>query len=145
KVDEVGYERPVGALSWYAIHPTDRGQKNTLVSGDNKGYASWLFERAVGSQVNGRETFVAAFANANCGDVSGNVELGRIPDGISDRAQMEKHGRQQFEVAERLFRTATDELTGPVEFRHIRVDLSNVTIEANGARTWPAALGVSFA
>jgi neutral ceramidase len=42
---------------------------------------------------------VAAFANANCGDVSGNVELGRIPDGIGDRARMQKHGRRQFEAA----------------------------------------------
>jgi neutral ceramidase len=145
KVGEGGCDRPIGALSWYAIHPTDRGQKNTLVCGDNKGYASWLFERHMGSEHGRREPFVAAFANANCGDVSGNVELGHIPDGVGDRAQMEKHGRQQFEVAERLFRTATDEVTGPVEFRHTRIDLSNVTVGAEGARTWPAALGISFA
>ena len=29
KVGDAGRESPVGALSWYAIHPTDRGQKNT--------------------------------------------------------------------------------------------------------------------
>ena len=45
KVDDQDRERPVGALSWYAIHPTDRGQKNTLVCGDNKGHASSLFEQ----------------------------------------------------------------------------------------------------
>ena len=145
KVGDGGQERPVGALNWYPIHPTDRGQKNTLVTGDNKGYASSLFEQQMGTDVSRQETFVAAFANANCGDVSGNVELGHIPDGVHDRAQMEKHGRQQFEVAERLFQTATEEVTGPVEHRHTRVDFSNVTIGAGGARTWPAALGVSFA
>jgi neutral ceramidase len=144
KVDDAGRERPVGALSWYAIHPTDRGQKNTLVCGDNKGHASRLFEQEMGCD-SASEPFVAAFANANCGDVSGNVELGHIPDGIGDRAQMEKHGRQQFEVAKRLFLTATEEVSGPIDFRHTRVDFSNVTVGADGARTWPAALGISFA
>lgn len=145
KLGEGGQERPVGVLNWYPIHPTDRGQKNTLVTGDNKGYASSLFEQQMGTDVSQQETFVTAFANANCGDVSGNVELGHIPDGSHDRDQMEKHGRQQFEIAERLFQTASEELTGPVEHRHKRVDFSNVTIGVGGARTWPAALGISFA
>ena len=48
KLDDGGQERPVGALNWYPIHPTDRGQKNTLVTGDNKGYASSLFEQQMG-------------------------------------------------------------------------------------------------
>ncbi|MDQ6778337.1 MAG: neutral/alkaline non-lysosomal ceramidase N-terminal domain-containing protein [Actinomycetota bacterium] len=145
KADDTGQERPVGALNWYAIHPTDRGQKNTLVCGDNKGYASSLFEQHMGSDRSQPETFVAAFANANGGDVSGNVELGHIPDGIHDRAQMEKHGRQQFEVGQRLFQEATEEVTGPVDHRHTRVDFSNFAMGSGGARTWPAALGISFA
>jgi neutral ceramidase len=144
KVDAAGRERPVGALSWYAIHPTDRGQKNTLVCGDSKGRASELFEQAMASD-SADEPFVAAFANANCGDVSGNVELGRIPDGIGDHAQMDKHGRRQYEVAQRLFSTATEEVTGPVDFRHTRVNFAHVTALAGAARTWPAALGISFA
>jgi neutral ceramidase len=145
KIDDGGHERPVGVLNWYPIHPTDRGQKNTLVTGDNKGYASTLFEQQMGTDVSRGETFVAAFANANCGDVSGNVELGHIPDGVHDRAQMEKHGRQQFDVAWGLFETATEEVAGPVDHRHTRVDFSNVSIGATGERTWPAALGISFA
>ena len=145
KVDDQGPERPVGALSWYAIHPTDRGQKNTLVCGDNKGYASSLFEQEMDSDRRKPETFVAAFANAHCGDVSGNVEFGLPKGGDVDKAHMKKHGRQQFEVAERLFREATEEVTGPVEHRHTRVDFSKVTTGAGGARTWPAALGFSFA
>jgi neutral ceramidase len=144
KVDDQGREQPVGALTWYAIHPTDRGQKNTLVCGDNKGYASSLFEQEMHGDLRKPETFVAAFANAHCGDVSGNVEFG-LPDGVHDIAHMQKHGRQQFEVAERLFREATEEVTGPVEHRHTRMDFSKVTTGAGGARTWPAALGLSFA
>jgi neutral ceramidase len=146
KADDQGPERPVGALSWYAIHPTDRGQKNTLVCGDNKGYASSLFEQQMHSDRRKPETFVAAFANAHCGDVSGNVELDHPPpDGVCDVPQMRKHGRQQFEVAEHLFREATEEVTGPVQHRHTRIDFSMVSTGAGGARTWPAALGLSFA
>ncbi len=65
--------------------------------------------------------------------------------GVDDKAHMQKHGRQQFEVAKRLFREATEEVTGPVEHRHTRVDFSKVTTGAGKARTWPAALGLSFA
>ena len=104
-------EQPIGCLNWYPIHPTDLGQKNKLVSGDNKGYASALFEQQISSK--SHAPFVAAFANANCGDVSGNVELGHIPDGVHDRAQMEKHGRQQFDVALQLLDSATEEVSGP--------------------------------
>jgi neutral ceramidase len=145
KLDAAGDERPVGVLSWYAIHPTDYGQKNTLISGDNKGFASALFEAAMGTDPVSSETFVAAFANSNCGDVSGSVELGHIPDGVHDREQVEKHGRQQFEAAQRLFDTAAEEVTGPVDYRHTRVDFSQVEIGDGEDRTWPAALGVSFA
>jgi neutral ceramidase len=145
KLDDAGHEQPIGLLNWYAIHPTDRGQKNTLVTGDNKGYAAWLFEQRPEAGVGQTEPFVAAFANANCGDVSPNVELGHIPDGVHDQAQMQKHGTQQFQVAEALFQAATQEVTGPVDYRHTRVDLSDLQTGPGGARTWPAALGISFA
>ena len=145
KLDAAGDERPVGVLSWYAIHPTDYGQKNTLISGDNKGFASMLFEAAMGTDPASPETFVAAFANSNCGDVSGSVELGHIPDGVHDREQVEKHGREQFDAAQRLFDAASEEVTGPVDYRHTRVDFSQVKIGDGEDRTWPAALGVSFA
>ena len=115
-----------------------------LISGDNKGYASWLFEQQMGSDHRLPETFVAAFANANCGDVSGNVELGHIPDGIHDRAQMEKHGRQQSVAARQLFASASEEVSGPVDHRHTRVDFSNLQL-GPAARTWPGSLGASFA
>jgi neutral ceramidase len=142
--EEDGAERAVGALNWYPIHPTDRGQKNTLVTGDNKGYASSLFEQQMEADHSAQETFVAAFANAHCGDVSGNVELGHIPDGVHDQAQMEKHGRQQFDVAQQLFATAAEEVSGPIDHRHTRVDFSNFPL-GPGARTWPGSLGASFA
>ncbi|MDJ0568126.1 MAG: neutral/alkaline non-lysosomal ceramidase N-terminal domain-containing protein [Pleurocapsa sp. MO_192.B19] len=138
-------ELPLAVLNWYGIHPTDRGQKNTLINGDNKGYASFLFEQAMKTDYAAQETFIAAFANSSCGDVSGNVEFGVIPDGINDKEHMELHGNKQFDKAQELFATATEELQGNIDYRHTRVDMSQVKIEDQpGKRTYPGALGLSF-
>ena len=138
-------ELPIGALSWYAIHPVDLSQKNTKISGDNKGYASYRFERLKRTDYTANDTFVAAFANANCGDVSPNVELG-ISNGRRDRGQMILNGTNQYDRARQLFDSATEELQGEVDYRHQRVDMSNVTLDSDPLRrTWPGALGLSFA
>lgn len=138
-------ESPLAVLNWYGIHPTNRGQKNTLINGDNKGYASFLFEQAMKSDDTAPETFIAAFANSSCGDVSGNVEFGTIPDGIKDKENMELHGSKQFHKAQELFNLATEELTGNIDYRHTRVDMSQIEIEHQpGKRTYPGALGLSF-
>ena len=144
RLDETN-EYPLAVLNWYAIHPTDRGQKNTLICGDNKGHASFLFERAMKTDYEAKETFIAAFANSSCGDVSGNVEFGQIPDGIDDHKHMELHGGQQFATAQELFNTAVEELQGSIDCRHTRVDMSQVKIDARPKqRTYPGALGLSF-
>jgi neutral ceramidase len=147
KLDGSGTERPVGVINWFGIHPTDRGQKNTLVCGDNKGYASTLFETSMKMDPSAPETFVAAFANAIAGDVSGNVEFKQIPNGTDDKQHMQKHGQLQYEKAKQLFDSASEALSGSIDFRHTYVDMSCVNIDGRGTgtRTWPAALGLSFA
>jgi neutral ceramidase len=131
--------KPLGVLNWFPIHPTSMGEKNLLISGDNKGYASYLFERAMRSQ-NGE--FVAAFANSNCGDVSGNVDIG-IPDGIHDIERMEAFGQKQYDCANTLYDSATRVLPGTVNYVHTYVDMSNVSV-GDDKRTFPAAIGVSM-
>lgn len=37
----------LGAITWYAVHATSMNNTNLLISGDNKGYASMLFEQAI--------------------------------------------------------------------------------------------------
>jgi neutral ceramidase len=133
--------RPIGALSWFPIHPTDRGQTNREVGGDNKGFASFLFEHAT-PPLSATERFVAAFANANCGDVSGNVEYGRRPNGIDDVEHMEKHARIEYFMATQLFESASEELVGSIDYRHKYVDMENVLLSSGpGGQTWRAALG----
>ncbi len=37
--------KPLGMISWFAVHCTSMNNTNRLISGDNKGYASYRFER----------------------------------------------------------------------------------------------------
>ncbi|KAI9686418.1 MAG: hypothetical protein M1822_003763 [Bathelium mastoideum] len=61
----------IGVLSWFAVHGTSMLGNNTIVTGDNKGVAAYLFERAMNDTHPG---FVAGFSQANVGDTSPNVD-----------------------------------------------------------------------
>ncbi len=39
--------KPIAMISWFAVHPTSMNNTNRLISGDNKGYASMLFEQYI--------------------------------------------------------------------------------------------------
>jgi hypothetical protein len=58
---------PIGMIDWFAVHGTSMNNTNTLVSGDNKGHAMYLFERMINGNdsLAGRGPFVAAFSQAN--------------------------------------------------------------------------------
>jgi neutral ceramidase len=73
--DENGAD--LGSINFYAVHGTSMFNTNRLVSGDNKGYAAYLFERAVNgwNVPAGRGPFVAAFGQSNEGDVTPNTKV----------------------------------------------------------------------
>ena len=140
-----GLETPIGVLNWYAIHPTDIGQYNKHVSGDNKGCASRLFEHKASEEL-GIDNFVAAFANSNCGDVSGNmgIDMADEASALNYEVNMKNHGELQYNEARALFDTADRELEGSIStwYRHIQMD--RVRIKNTTKRTWPYSLGLSF-
>lgn len=140
-----GVAETIGVLNWYAIHPTDRGQSNTFISGDNKGYASQLYEQAMKTNYQSQKTFVAAFANSNAGDVSGNALVGTPPDGRNDKKNMQSNGEKQFRAASELAAKANRVLAGGLKSIHTYVNMGHVDIEGTEHRTWPAGLGLSFA
>lgn len=74
----------IGMFNWFAVHPTSLNNTNKLVSGDNKGHASYLFERHMNGPTSavrpGSGDFVAAFAATNLGDVSPNTAGPRCID-----------------------------------------------------------------
>ena len=65
--DSGEYEE-IGILDWFAVHGTSMLGNNTLVTGDNKGVAAWMFESSMDD-----DDFVAGFSQANVGDTTPNV------------------------------------------------------------------------
>jgi len=143
----------IGMISWFATHPNAMGKDLTLQSSDNKGYASYLFERKLkGSTYNNTNDFVAAFAISNAGDMSPNVNPdseGRGP--TSDRFENVRIiGQRQYDRAVSLYDNASEQLMGGIHSQHRFVDFSNVTVSADFTKdsvrqTCVAALGEAFA
>ena len=68
----------LGVLNWFAVHPTSMNNTNLLISGDNKGAASQIFEKEMNpNYVTGQGPFVAAFASTNLGDISPNIMVNK--------------------------------------------------------------------
>ncbi|KAJ6452625.1 Neutral/alkaline nonlysosomal ceramidase [Mycena sanguinolenta] len=100
-----------GFLGFFAVHGTSIYENNTLVSGDNKGMAAYLYESSVEpNAMPGNNTYVAGFVQGAVGDTSPNTlgafceSPGKPYDGLpcvansstcGDRAQ-DCHGRGPF-------------------------------------------------
>ncbi|KAI9333422.1 Neutral/alkaline nonlysosomal ceramidase [Obelidium mucronatum] len=65
--------------NWFPVHGTSLHSENPLVSGDNKGFASYLWELEE-NRKNPGLNFVAAFAQSNSGDVTPNLIPPRCKD-----------------------------------------------------------------
>ena len=64
----------LGLINWFAVHPTSMNNTNILISGDNKGVASLMMEKHMNmGKTSSKDSFVAAFASTNLGDVSPNT------------------------------------------------------------------------
>lgn len=149
-----GNNKAVGMISWFATHPNAMGNEFTLQSSDNKGYASYLFEKQMKghTRYNNNQDFVAAFAISNAGDMSPNVHAdseGRGP--TSDRIENVRIiGERQYSKALDLYNNASEQLTGSVINQHQFVDFSNTQVSndfthAGSQTTCVAALGEAFA
>lgn len=164
----------IGVINWFAVHGTSMNNTNTLVSGDNKGYASYLLEKEVNgaNSVPGMGPFVAAFGSTNLGDVSPNtagpicIDTGEPCDGETsscngkcenciasgpgaDMFESTKIiGEKQYKHASKLMQEAVEEVTGPVGFRHSFVDMPNLNVTLSDESTTTLcrpSMGYSFA
>lgn len=162
----------VGALNFYPVHGTSMAQTNRLLSGDNKGYAAWRMEQAMGGA--GEKPFVAGFFQADEGDVSPNLFMPELTEqqvrdlqgeafihrggGANDEQSTMISGYKQFAKARDLYASANEPLRGEVKSAAIYLDMTRILVEdharqgsgrprLSGAahRTCEPALGVSFA
>ncbi len=136
----------VGAVNWFATHGTSLSNRNTLISGDNKGYASYDWESAAEPGV------VVGFAQTNAGDMSPNV--GHQPGvGPTDDEYVNCRliGERQAAAARRLLTGEATELSGGVDARLSYVDFSRVEVapeftgDGRTHRTTRGVLGAAFA
>ncbi|MCP4351517.1 MAG: neutral/alkaline ceramidase [Desulfobacterales bacterium] len=139
----------IGMINWYAVHPTNIGNTNKLISSDNKGYASYLFEKDKGTDYLSTKTFAGSFAQTNSGDVSPNVFWGYPEGGETDFDHMKIMGQRQYEKAAALYTQADELLADGIDYRHMYIDFSDVTIdpawtgESTEIDTCTAAIGLT--
>lgn len=79
----------IGVLTWFPTHGTSMYGNNTIITGDNKGVAAWLFEKSVSRDSDAAEGFVAGFSQANVGDTSPNVLGAWCEDGSGQMCTLE--------------------------------------------------------
>ncbi|RUS88499.1 hypothetical protein EGW08_003757 [Elysia chlorotica] len=163
----------MGMISWFAVHCTSMNNTNHMLSSDNKGYASMLFEAEMNNNAApGQGPFVAAFAQSNEGDVSPNtkgphcIDSGKPCDILTSTCHGKNElciaagpgkdmfestqiiGTNQFKKAMDLYNSATVKASGPVDFRHSYIDMTkqNVTLpDGSVGYTCKTSMGYSFA
>ncbi|MFT4125211.1 MAG: neutral/alkaline ceramidase [Gordonia sp. (in: high G+C Gram-positive bacteria)] len=136
----------IGEITWFATHGTSLTDANTLISTDNKGYASYLTEST-------NPGVIAAFPQTNAGDMSPNLDVRPFhPSGPTDdhRANCAIIGGRQAKAGERAFGAAR-RLTGAVDYAYRFVDLTDLRVDGQytpdgrPARTSPAIMGAAAA
>jgi len=98
--------KSLGVLNWFPVHGTSLLGNQTLIAGDNKGVAAYLFEQDAAAIADAAPGFVAGFSQANVGDTTPNV-LGaycedgsgaqcRLNDSTCGGKSQDCHGRGPF-------------------------------------------------
>ncbi|RAL09545.1 neutral/alkaline ceramidase [Aspergillus homomorphus CBS 101889] len=87
RFDRASDSKTTAVLSFFPVHGTSMYENNTLVTGDNKGVAAWLFERSVQGNDKFADGFVAGFSQSNVGDTSPNVLGAWCEDGSGQQCK----------------------------------------------------------
>ncbi|GAA1458318.1 neutral/alkaline ceramidase [Williamsia maris] len=140
-----GAATDAGQITWFSTHGTSLTDRNVLISGDNKGYASYLAESAT-------DGVVASFPQTNAGDMTPNLWLRKLhPSGptADNRTNCLIIGRRQHDAGRAALATATSMARNGIESVVHYVDFSRVSIaarftpEGRPARTGPACMGAA--
>ncbi|MFP6583899.1 MAG: neutral/alkaline non-lysosomal ceramidase N-terminal domain-containing protein [Candidatus Hydrogenedentota bacterium] len=136
---------PIGAINWFASHPTAMTFDNRLISGDHKGHASRVIEEDMD------DGFVAAFAQTNCGDVTPNLNLNNTGPGENEFETTRIIAERQISVARELLKSASTPITGEISSHQVSINFryrpvsEEYTNGAGAQQTCPTAMGYSMA
>ncbi len=134
----------LGLLNFFAVHNTSMPNTNHLISSDNKGILSYLFEKEKGP------AFIAASANSEEGDVSPYDFESHESDTLTDVQKTFIHGTRQFEKAKELYQAAEKPLEGSLDYKHTWINMPGFEIKSDftgqkNQQLCLGALGFSFA
>jgi neutral ceramidase len=80
--------KSLGILNWFPVHGTSLLGNQTLIAGDNKGVAAYLFEQNAAKAKDAALGFVAGFSQANVGDTTPNVLGAYCEDGTGTQCRL---------------------------------------------------------
>ncbi|KAI9934202.1 hypothetical protein ASPWEDRAFT_108099 [Aspergillus wentii DTO 134E9] len=89
RFDRESDNRTTAILTFFPVHGTSMYNNNTLVTGDNKGVAEWLFERSVRNDTRFADEFIAGFSQSNVGDTTPNTLGAWCEDGSGEKCRYE--------------------------------------------------------
>jgi len=138
-----------GIINWFSVHATTLSRDNKLISGDNKGTASLLFERIM-RKMEGRENFVAAFAQSDEGDISSDIFTKDEKRTLSEIQRNYKVANLQTQKAISLLRGERSSIGEIIDYRHVWMHMPDMHVaakytEGKEAVLCSPALGFSFA
>ncbi|KAL4963557.1 neutral/alkaline ceramidase [Aspergillus stella-maris] len=84
RFDRESDNKTTAVLTFFPVHGTSMYGNNTLVTGDNKGVAAWLFEKSVQDDSLFADDFVAGFSQSSVGDTSPNILGAWCEDGSGE-------------------------------------------------------------
>lgn len=87
RFDRQSDNKTAAVLTWFPVHGTSMYNNNTLVTGDNKGVAAYLFERSVDGDARFADNVVIGFSQASVGDTSPNILGAWCEDGSGKRCK----------------------------------------------------------
>jgi neutral ceramidase len=125
-------KRPWASINWFAVHCTSIMWRNTLISPDNKGYASLYLEAHIKKE--GIEGFVGAFAQGDAGDSSPLYQVPYwkrfLPEKVNNQFKNARaNGRLQFEKAREIIGQEGQTVKGDIENELIYRDMSKVKVD----------------
>ncbi|MBT3982853.1 MAG: alkaline ceramidase [Bacteriovoracaceae bacterium] len=120
-------KRPLGSLNWFSVHPTTLGKHNKLISGDNKGVASALFEQKMKDR--NHPSFIAAFANSDEGDISSDIFTAHQKRVFSELERVQEIGKRQYKKAIELHDSAITELTNEISSIHTWIKMPSLVVK----------------
>jgi neutral ceramidase len=87
RFDRQSDNKTTAILTWFPVHGTSMYNNNTLVTGDNKGVAAYLFERSIDGDSRFTNDAVIGFSQANVGDTSPNILGAWCEDGSGQKCR----------------------------------------------------------